>query len=101
MKLAHLLESLTADIRAVADHYKVDIATADGGKTGLKTMYGLLDIVSKNRAYNDSHPGFASGHWKRILPYDGRNYCWYYENECDDSHVATLLKRIKSDLMKA
>ncbi len=33
MKLAHLLPSFTADIKAVAAHFGIDVATAPGGKT--------------------------------------------------------------------
>ncbi len=98
MKLAKHFDSLRADILAIAQAYGVDIATSDGGQTGLKTMYALHDIVCKNRAYDDSHPGFSGGHWKRVLPYDGRPYCFLYEGGCDDSHVATLLRRIKASI---
>ncbi len=99
MKLAHLLPSFTADIKAVAAHFGIDVATAPGGKTGLLTMYNLLDVARKNRAYDDSHPGFVSGNWPRILPYDGSHYCdVYYADGANDTHLATLLKRIKADL---
>lgn len=98
MKLAHLLPSLKSDIAAVFNAFGVDPRTADGGKTGLKAMYAALDVVSRNRAYDDNHPGFQGGSWKRVLPYDGRPYCFYYEGGADDSHVITLLKRIKDEL---
>lgn len=96
MKLQSHFASVLSDIRAIADYYKVDVSTSDGGKTGLKTMYALFDVLCKNRAYDDSHPGFATGAWKRVLPFDGRDYCFLYAGGCDDSHVATLLRKVKS-----
>lgn len=62
-------------------------------------MFTLLSIVSQNRAYDDTHPNFASGRWPRILPHDGRDYCFYYEGDANDTHVATLLKRVKTELL--
>lgn len=100
MKLAHLIESLTSDIQVVCSAYGVllsDVAKPEG-KTGLKTMWKLLDIISKNRAYDDSHPGFASGAWKRVLPFDGRDYCFYYADGANDTHVQTLLRHIQKSL---
>ena len=99
MKLAHLLTAYQSDIAAVASHYNVNVATAPGGKTGLLTMYSLLDIARKNRAYDDSHPAFESGQWDRVLPYNGTHYCdEYYANGGNDTHVATLLRKIKENL---
>ena len=98
MKLAHLLPELETNIRAVLAHHNMDLKAMDHGKTGLKAMWSLLAAVSQNLAYNDSHPMYVQGVVKRILPYDGRDYCWYYEGGADDSHVATLLKKIKSNI---
>ena len=98
MKLKHLYDSLRADILAVADASGINLKTADGGKTGLLAMHRVLNAVSVNRAYDDEHPGFKNGHWKRVLPFDGRDYCWYYEGGADDAHVATLLRAILKSL---
>ncbi len=51
-----------------------------------------------HRAYDDKHPYFANRPQARILPYDGRDFCFYYANGCNDTHVATALKRIKAEL---
>lgn len=99
MRLAHLLEKYTSDFRAIIDAYGVNLKEEDHGKTGLKVMHLLLGVARRNRAYDDSHPGFASGQWKRVLPFDGSEYCEYYANGCNDSHLETLLKRIKESLM--
>ena len=101
MKLEPILQETLADCTAVAAALGIDVANADGGKTGLKTMYGIFDVACRNRSYDDSHPGFAGGQWERILPYTGRDYCWYYKAfDCDDSHLATLLKRVKQAMMQ-
>jgi len=84
-------------IRVAAKHLKIDIKTADGGKTGLKAIYVLLYEVSANYAYDDSHPRWQF--IKRCLPYDGRDYCFYYADNCNDSHVQTALKKIKQELI--
>lgn len=90
---------MLSDIRAVADFHHVDVSTAHGGETGLATMWGLLSQVSVNRAYDDAHPRWGvAGIAPRILPYDGRDYCFYYADGCNDTHVATALRRIKAEL---
>lgn len=77
-----LYESVKADIKSVIAAHNIDLSTQDHGE-GLKFMWLLLSIVSRNRAYDDLHPGFVSGAWKRILPYDGRDYCFYYAKEVE------------------
>lgn len=101
MKLKHLIQPLTEDFTTicVATGTLLTDAAEPAGKTGLQTMYALLDMVSKNRAYDDSHPGFASGTWKRLLPHDGRDYCFYYADGANDTHVATLLKAVQANLL--
>lgn len=103
MKLKNLIEPLTEDFKTicVATGTLLADAAKPAGKTGLATMYALLDIVSKNRAYDDAHPGFASGTWKRLLPFDGRDYCFYYVDGANDSHVQTLLRAVQSNLASA
>lgn len=98
MKLNHLFDSVKSDMLAICKAYGVDLKAADGGTTGLKTAHAVLDQVSRNRAYDDTHPAFASGHWKRVLPYDGRDYCFYYQNGANDTHVCTLLRAILKSL---
>jgi len=98
-KLESQFESFLADALVVIDKLGLDFSTMDHGKTGLKAMHFIHTIISRNRAYDDSHPHFASGHWPRVLPFDGRDYCWLYEIDgADDTHVATLLRRVKAHL---
>ncbi len=99
MKLAHLLPELEKNIRLVLKYYNIRLEDMDGGKTGLKGLYNLLYIVSENLAYDDNHPFFVNKKWPRILPYDGRDYCYFYENGANDSHVETLLKKIKQNIL--
>jgi hypothetical protein len=89
---------LKIDIATAAKALGVNIAAADGGKTGLLTMHGLHTVVDRNRAYDDAHPGFAGGAWKRVLPFTGRDYCHLYNAGLNDSHIATALHRIKAEL---
>lgn len=99
MKMSpEIFEAMKADILSVAKALQIDIKSADGGSTGLKTMWELLHKVSQDRAFDDSHPAFQSGAWKRVLPCDKRNYCFYYADDCDDSHVETALRKIKDSL---
>lgn len=88
------------DIAKIIEQKKLCITSQDHGKTGLKFMWAMLTEVSQNRAYPDTHPWFANGHWKRYLDYDGRDYCFYYAGGCSDSHVATALKSIKEELLE-
>ena len=100
MKLQHLLEQYTNDIRAVIKAKGIDLTTADHGKTGLKTMWTATHIARENRAYDDNHPGFVSGRWQRVRPYDGSDYCEFYEGGANDSHVETLLRAIRKTLLE-
>lgn len=95
MKLSKHFESLRADTAAIADAYGLNLSVDDGSKSGLGLMYEILNVISRNRAYDDNHPGFANGTWARVLPYDGRDYCWYYDDGGNDDHVKTLLKKVR------
>lgn len=95
-----LRDSVRDDIKKIIEVIKFDLKNADKGTSGIKPMYFLLDIVSRDRAYNDEHPLFVNGRWQRILPFDGRNYCFYYENGCNDDHVRTMLKSIMFELIE-
>ena len=89
---------LKADIKAVSA--ATGLSSCDEGKTGLRRMYLLFTFVNQDRAYDDKHPSFVQGHWKRVLPYTGRDYCHLYEKGLDDSHIETALKHIKNELEK-
>ncbi len=92
---------MQADIIQVAEAHGIDVATADGGQTGLKAMWSLLHLVARDRACDNSHPANVSKVWTRVLPYDGRDYCWFYQGGCNDSHVATALQHIKLSMMES
>ena len=98
MKLEHLYNKYLADFRAILAAYKAHILDFPPGKTGLAPMYELLAVARRNRAYDDSHPGFAGTVWSRVLPYDGTDYTEYYHGGANDTHLATLLRRIKSTI---
>src|SRR5690606_24114927 len=90
------------DFCAILDAAGLSVSEQNGGKTGLLFMHELLHVARSNRAYDDSHPGFASGKWERILPYDGSDYCHYYEPPFngDDATVQTLLRALKKRLIE-
>lgn len=92
--------NLKADIATVLAHYNVRRAqwdSANHGETGLKQMWGLLHIVTDNRAYDDSHPMFSDPK-RRVLPYIGRSAHWLYDLGLNDNHIATALGKIKKEL---
>lgn len=89
-----MYDSLKADIEVIVR----ELTLFD--RLDMKTMWDIHAIVSRNRAYDDNHPNFKSKAWKRFLPFDGRNYCWYYDAGLDDSHVETALKKIRKELNK-
>lgn len=85
---------MQADIVAVAKHFN---ALPLAQYQGMGFMYDLLDIVSHDRAFDDSHPRYSTQKIARVLPYDGRGFCWYYADGVNDMHVKTALKKIKAD----
>lgn len=99
--LQHHFDSFLADALEVIRAYRIDFDNADHGQTGLKVLHNIHTIISRNRAYDDEHPCFVQKRWARVLPYDGRDYCFLYEDEngeekFNDDHVQTLLRRVKA-----
>jgi hypothetical protein len=98
MKLAHLFEPLLVDYKTVLAAFKAEQERINNLSN--RDMYDILAVISRNRAYDDTYPAFANDSSARILPYDGRDYCWYYEGGADDTHLQTLLNKIKKALAK-
>ena len=93
MKIApDLYNSIKQDVISVCKSYQLNYS-----ELTMRDMFGILNIISKNRAYDDSHPIF-NGTNRRVLPYDGRDYCFFYVNGCNDDHVETALKKILKEL---
>ena len=95
LKLEHLVEPLVLDMRTVLQRMQLSLEDLKAGTSGLQGMWRLLDIVSRNRAFDDAHPAFAKGVWARTLPYDGRPYTFYYVDDANDEHVASMLHAVK------
>jgi hypothetical protein len=95
LKLEALLPGLVADFRAILLETQEYYAPSE---INLPDAWKLLSKVSRDRAYDDSHPFFVANKWRRILPYDGRKYCFYYIDGANDNHVASLLKAVVSRL---
>jgi len=98
-KLQHLLPELVEDFRVVLSAYCLpeDISEVIA-EMSIPRAFEILNVVSRNRAYDDSHPAFVSGRWRRVLPFDGRKYCFYYVDNATDNHVRTLLKYVIKEL---
>ena len=98
-KLEHLLPELVADFRVVLSAYCLpeDISEVIA-EMSIARAFEILNVVSRDHAYDDSHPAFVSGQWRRVLPFDGRKYCFYYVDDATDNHVRTLLKYVIKEL---
>lgn len=90
-----VLSDLEKDIVTIAKLNKIDFDICTMGD-----LWGLLTVVSRNRAFDDEHPYFKSGVWQRVLPFDGRDFCWYYKDGLNDEHVRTALNKIKQNNIK-
>jgi hypothetical protein len=97
LKLEHLRAGLVADFRAIIAAWDIGNLVADLGR---REAFKLLRKVCEDRAYDDSHPMHKHNPLGRVLPYDGRVYCFYYVGGADDSHVWSLLRAVLSDLKK-
>ena len=75
MKLKHLIDPVAVDMDTLL---RVKAPDLDRSELTTSDMYVLMRHVSIQRAYDDSHIGFQTGIWERILPFDGRDYCFYY-----------------------
>jgi hypothetical protein len=102
MKLAHLVDPVYEDCVILMKSMPIAETpkAINHGESGLFFMHVLLDKISKNRAFNDDHPCFSNGTWKRFLPYDNREYCFYYVDGAKDDHVNTLLRAVKKKLQE-
>ncbi len=90
---------IKSEISQIVNILQIDLKTMPGGKTGSLTMWNLFHHANCNRSYDNNHPGY--GQIIRILPYTGRDYCWYYgkrEDNINDSHIEMVLRKIKGEL---
>lgn len=97
MKLKHLIDPVAVDMDTLL---RVKAPDLDRSELTTSDMYVLMRHVSIQRAYDDSHIGFQTGIWERILPFDGRDYCFYYEGGANDDHLDTLLRHVKKKLIE-
>lgn len=105
MKLAKLIDPVYQDCVVLLKNLQnmpvaVTCETINHGESGLYFMYELVNKISIDRAYDDEHPCFKSGKWKRILPCDNREYCFYYVDGANDDHLNTLLRAVKKKLQE-
>lgn len=91
---AEQFDSLKADCATICGALGV---TLEAVKTGADA-WAVLHRVSRDRSYNDAHPGFADGHWTRHLPCicgPAENYLdRFYRHGLHDAHIKTALAAI-------
>jgi len=97
LKLEHLRTGLAADFKAIIDAWGIGNLIAD---LGTAEAWKLLNKVTTDRAYKDCHPTHMHNPQGRVLPFDGRKPCFYYDDGANDAHVNSLLKAVLSDLRK-
>lgn len=102
MKLANLIDPVYEDCVVVLKSMPIakKPKAINHGEAGLLFMYELLEKISIDRAYGDEHPCFQRGIWKRVLPCDNREYCFYYVDGANDDHLNTLLRAVKKKLQE-
>lgn len=102
MKLAHLVDPVYEDCVVLLKNMPIaqNPKAINHGESGLLFMHELLKKLSTDRAYADTHPSFKQGIWKRILPFDNREYCFYYVDGANDDHLNTLLRAVKKKLQE-
>ncbi len=79
-------------MHAVVDHFGGSKAIKEKyfGYTQNRMLWNLWSICQRNLAYDDTHPGFAQGHWDRILP-QNIDFDMYSDND-NDEHFITALR---------
>ena len=106
MKMSkELYAELKTDIEAWAGLRGRDVKGASLGE-----MWSLFYFVMRDRNNDDSHPAFVSGQWTRGVPFWSRNGenkamqgndTWlnrfYAEEDLNDSHIATALRKIAKE----
>jgi hypothetical protein len=91
---------MLAAMRAVVDFLggpaAVNAKAEENKFTQRRKLWDLWHIASDNMQYDDTHPWFVSGRWKRIIPQD-TTFDMYSGGDCD-SHIETALKQIGKEL---
>ena len=100
-----LYKELKADIQVWAKLRDRDIKGASLGE-----MWNLFHFVMRDRNNDDSHPAFTTRQWTRGVPFWSRNGenkamqgndTWlnrfYAEEDLNDSHIATALRKIAKE----
>ena len=61
-----------------------------------RMIWDLWARAERSLLYDDNHPGFAQGHWVRVVPQEpGWNI---YTDGVNDVHIETALRRIANNL---
>lgn len=92
--------TMLAAMRAVVDSYGGPVAAkaiqADRQWSDMALLWSLWHVCQRNLSYDDNHPAFQQGHWKRIIP---QNTAFdMYSDGDNDTHLATALRKIGREL---
>lgn len=93
-------ELLKDAIRAVAEDIGYDICRSYAqDRNDKQLMYALFHKATNQLQYDDNHPFFKNGQWKRVYPHV-EGFAYYNDNgvSLNDDHIWTALKRIGKDL---
>jgi hypothetical protein len=101
IKLDELIDPLVEDFKVIlreGKRHNPNLVLSEDSLP-MSVMWQALNVVSGNRAYGDNHPKWVVN--KRLLPYDGREYCFYYtDGTVTDVHVDSLLKAVRTILIE-
>ncbi len=95
---AQQYDTMRVALKAVVDHaggaeaVRKQYAT----KTMGRLLWDLWHVAEDNLRYDDTHPGFANGHWPRVFPHNPSFDL--YANGVNDSHIETALRKIGKEL---
>jgi hypothetical protein len=95
-----VLDKMRAAMKAAAEHYGVEAfkkAYAGAEFSENRMLWDLWNLAHDNLRYDDTHPGFTSGSWPRVIPQD-TSFKLYDDRTLNDSHVLTALRLIGKEL---
>lgn len=96
MKLQKLFDSVYSDCVTLLENKEFKDFILSRPEAHFDSI--IIDKISKDRAFDNSHPFYVNGTWKRILSHDNRDYCFFYIDGANDTHLKTLQKAVYAKL---
>ena len=88
--------TMLAAMRAVVDYLGGPATIKQGGLGQMALLWTLWNIASDNLRYDDTHPWFKNGKWKRVIPQNA-SFDMYSDDD-NDRTIETALKAIGREL---